>query len=32
LQQVSDGQLVADAFEQLWHQLSDPQHLVWSRP
>jgi hypothetical protein len=32
LQQVSDGQLVADAFEQLWHQLSDPKHLVWSRP
>jgi hypothetical protein len=30
LQQVSDGQLVADAFEQLWNQLDEPQHLVWS--
>lgn len=32
LQKVTDGQLVADAFEELWNRLDDPQHLVWQCP
>lgn len=29
LQKVDDGQLVMDAFNELWHQLDQPEHLVW---
>jgi len=32
LQQVDDGQLVADAFEELWKELIKPEHLIWKRP
>lgn len=32
LQKVSDGRLIADAFEALWGQLNRPQHLVWKTP
>jgi hypothetical protein len=32
LQQVDDGQLVANAFEELWDQLDRPEHLVWKAP
>jgi hypothetical protein len=32
LQQVSDGQLVSDAFAELWDQLDQPEHLVWKVP
>ena len=32
LQQVDDGQLVADAFQELWDQLGQPEHLVWKTP
>ena len=29
LQQVDDGQLVADSFLELWGQLDKPEHLIW---
>jgi hypothetical protein len=32
LQRVDNGQLVADAFQDLWDQLSDPAHLIWKTP
>jgi hypothetical protein len=32
LQQVDDGQLVADAFKELWDHLDQPQQLVWKTP
>lgn len=32
LQRVDDGRLVADAFEDLWEQLTRPEQLVWKRP
>lgn len=32
LQQVGDGQLVMDAFADLWDQLTKPEHLVWKAP
>jgi hypothetical protein len=32
LQQVADGQLVSDAFVELWDQLDQPEHLVWKVP
>lgn len=32
LQQVDDGQLVADAFLELWNQLDQPEHLIWKHP
>jgi hypothetical protein len=32
LLQVDDGQLVANAFEELWEQLNQLQHLVWKTP
>ena len=32
LQRVGDGQLVADAFNELWDQLDQPDHLVWKAP
>jgi hypothetical protein len=32
LQQVDDGQLVADAFNDLWNELDLPEHLVWKKP
>lgn len=31
LQQVDDGQLVADAFIELWDQLDKPENLVWKK-
>ncbi|MEH2480202.1 hypothetical protein V1282_003559 [Nitrobacteraceae bacterium AZCC 2146] len=32
LQKVDDGQLVMDAFAELWGQLDQPQHLILKRP
>lgn len=32
LQRVGDGRLVADAFEQLWNELSRPRNLIWKSP
>jgi hypothetical protein len=32
LQQVDNGQLVRDAFVELWEQLDQPEHLIWKRP
>lgn len=29
LQRVDDGQLIADAFVELWIQLDAPEHLIW---
>lgn len=31
LQRVDDGQLVADAFLELWNQLDKPEHLIWKK-
>jgi hypothetical protein len=32
LQQVDDGQLIANAFVDLWDKLSAPEHLIWKKP
>jgi hypothetical protein len=32
LQQVDDGQLVMDAFDELWQELNEPEHLIWKTP
>jgi hypothetical protein len=32
LQEVDDGQLVMDAFNRLWDELDQPEHLVWKVP
>jgi hypothetical protein len=32
LQQVSDGQMVANAFNELWEKLTKPQHILWKVP
>jgi len=32
LQRVDDGQLVMDAFVELWNQLNTPEHIVWKNP
>jgi hypothetical protein len=32
LQQVTDGQLIADAFRQLWDELGTPECLIWKKP
>lgn len=32
LQRVDDGQLVVDAFLELWNQLDKPEHLIWKKP
>ena len=32
LQRVDDGQLVMQAFRELWDQLDHPDHLVWKKP
>lgn len=32
LQEVPDGQLIADAFQQLWDALDDPTNMIWKRP
>lgn len=32
LQRVDNGQLVADAFNELWEVLDQPEHLVWKTP
>jgi hypothetical protein len=32
LQQVDDGQPVADASVELWEQLNQPEHLIWKKP
>jgi len=32
LQQVDDGQLVVDAFLDLWEQLNKPEYLIWKKP
>ncbi len=29
LQRVSNGALIAGAFEDLWNELNDPAHLIW---
>lgn len=31
LQQVDNGQLVRDAFVELWEKLDQPEHLIWKR-
>ncbi|TAN05725.1 MAG: hypothetical protein EPN45_09315 [Rhizobiaceae bacterium] len=32
LQRVDDGQLIADAFDELWNVLDQPEHLIWKAP
>jgi len=32
LQRVDNGQLVVDAFEELWEQLDKSEHLIWKTP
>jgi hypothetical protein len=32
LQQVVDGQMVLDAFEELWEQLDDAAYVIWKTP
>jgi hypothetical protein len=32
LQRVDDGQLVMDAFQELWDELSGTEHLIWKCP
>jgi hypothetical protein len=32
LQQVDNGQLVVDAFEELWSELDQSEHLIWKTP
>jgi len=32
LQRVDNGQLIRDAFLELWEQLDKPEHLIWKRP
>jgi hypothetical protein len=32
LQRVDDGQLVMQAFRELWDQLDQPEHLIWKKP
>ena len=32
LQQVSDGELIRQAFLELWDALGSPEHLVWKTP
>lgn len=32
LQRVDNGQLIRDAFIELWEQLDEPAHLIWKRP
>jgi len=32
LQRVDDGQLIMQAFRQLWDQLDQPEHLIWKKP
>jgi hypothetical protein len=32
LQRVDNGQLVMDAFEDLWECLNEPEHLIWKKP
>ena len=32
LQQVSDGQMIADAFQELWTALDEPDYLIWKAP
>ncbi|QFY42300.1 hypothetical protein F6R98_06395 [Candidatus Methylospira mobilis] len=31
LQQVDDGQLIADSFLEIWNQLCSPEQLIWKR-
>jgi len=32
LQQVVDGQMVLNAFEDLWDELNDPDYVIWKAP
>jgi len=32
LQRVDDGKIIADAFETLWIELNQPEHLIWKVP
>ena len=32
LQKVPNGRLIADAFQDLWDDLSQPEHLIWKTP
>ena len=32
LQRVDNGQLIRDAFLELWEQLDQPEHLIWKKP
>jgi len=31
-QKVSEGQLVMNAFEEIWDELVEPDHLIWKKP
>ena len=32
LQRADNGQLIRDAFLELWEQLDQPEHLIWKKP
>jgi hypothetical protein len=32
LQKVPNGRLIADAFQELWDDLNQPEHVVWKAP
>jgi len=32
LQRADNGQLIRDAFLELWEQLDKPEHLIWKKP
>lgn len=32
LQQADNGQLIRDAFLELWEKLDQPEHLIWKKP
>jgi len=32
LQRADNGQLIRDAFVELWEQLDQPDHLIWKKP
>lgn len=32
LQKVDNGQLIHEAFQELWGELNKPEHLVWKKP
>jgi hypothetical protein len=32
LQRVDNGELIRYAFQELWEQLDQPDHLIWRKP